>query len=255
MNVKFLPAINSAAFVGVLTVNALANILPINGMNTGEVSALYPSLFTPAGFTFSIWSVIYLFLAGFVVVQWRWKEKPVFKELSSWFLISCAANASWIIAWHYLYIYTSVAIMLVLLISLIKLFLLLQSQTFSAIENVFIKITFSIYFSWICVATIANLSALLISVQWSGGPLSAVAWTVILILIAAALSVFITLTYNVPAYSLVTMWALFGIYSRWADSDQPFITKTAFVSMLVLVLTWLYTVIRMYAFRKINREL
>ncbi|MBX2961501.1 MAG: hypothetical protein KF687_03260 [Cyclobacteriaceae bacterium] len=59
-NPIILPPLNTLALIGVLTVNALANILPINGLNTGQVSALYPSLFTPAGITFSIWSVICL---------------------------------------------------------------------------------------------------------------------------------------------------------------------------------------------------
>jgi benzodiazapine receptor len=254
MHVKILPAINSIAFIGVLSVNALANILPINGMNTGEVSALYPNLFTPAGFTFSIWSIICLLLAGFVIVQWRWKEQPVFKDLSFWYLISCAANATWILAWHNLHIYTAMAIMLVLLISLTKIFLLLQPLKLSAMEHVFVRITFTIYFSWICVATIANLSALLISIQWNGGPVSAVVWTVILILIAAVLSVFITIKYKEPAYMLVTMWALFGIHSRWAGSDQTLITKTTFISVIVLALTFLFTVIRMYTRRKISEE-
>jgi benzodiazapine receptor len=250
MRSSILAAANTVAFVVVIAVNALANILPINGMNTGEVSALYPSLFTPAGFTFSIWSIIYLLLAGFVFVQWRLREKSFFQELSSWHLISCAANAAWIIAWHYLYIYTSVIIMIVLLVSLIKLFLLFQSNTLSSLENVLVKTTFTVYFAWIGVATIANLSALLVSVQWSGYPLSPVAWTMVLIIIAAALSAFITLQYKAPAYALVTLWALFGIYSRWVDTDQTFITKTALISVGVLAIVFLFSVIKFQRARK-----
>jgi hypothetical protein len=247
MRTSIIAVINAIAFAGVLTVNALANILPINGMNTGEVSALYPSLFTPAGFTFSIWSIIYLLLTGFTVVQWRLRAKPFFKELSGWYLVSCAANAAWIIAWHNLYIYASVAIMLVLLISLIKLFLLLQPLKLSALEYVLVRMTFTLYFSWICVATIANLSALLVSVQWNAYPLNAEAWTIILMLIAATLSVFITIQYRAPAYVLVTIWALFGIYMRWADTDQILIAKTALVSILILALTFLFSVIKFSA--------
>jgi len=32
-------------------------------MSTGDLSDLYPNLFTPAGLTFSIWGLIYLALA------------------------------------------------------------------------------------------------------------------------------------------------------------------------------------------------
>ena len=75
---------NIVALIVVLTVNALANILPINGMNTGQISDMYPSLFTPAGFTFSIWSVLYLLQIGFVIAQFSIKDSPYFKELSLW---------------------------------------------------------------------------------------------------------------------------------------------------------------------------
>ncbi len=245
MNTKALAALNVLAFAIVIAVNALANLLPINGMNTGAVSALYPSLFTPAGFTFSIWSIIYLLLLGFVCLQWRLREQPFFRTLSVWFLISCAANATWIIAWHYLYVTTSLVIMLVLLLSLIRLFLVLQPQKFSTIETLLVRVTFTAYFSWICVATIANFSAVLVAMHWSGYPLSAAAWTMILILVATLLSVFITLRYNASAYVLVTIWALFGIYSRWAGSGQSLITITALVSMGVLALTFLFSIIRL----------
>ncbi|MFN7791589.1 MAG: tryptophan-rich sensory protein, partial [Cyclobacteriaceae bacterium] len=122
---------NIVALAAVLTVNALANILPINGMNTGQISNLYPSLFTPAGFTFSIWSIIYLLLIAFAVGQFVIKDKPYFKELSLWFLLSCLANASWILVWHYLFTAASVVFMLILLYSLTRIFLLLQSNEFT----------------------------------------------------------------------------------------------------------------------------
>lgn len=250
MRPTLLAILNSLAFAGVIAVNALANILPINGMNTGEVSALYPSLFTPAGFTFSIWSIIYLLLLGFIFIQWRLRAQPFFKALSGWFLVSCVANASWIVAWHYLYINTSLVIMLILLFSLIKLFLLLQPQKLSTVEKIFVRATFTVYFSWICVATIANVSALLVAVSWSGYPLQAATWTMILILIAVSLSVFITLQYKVPAYILVTIWAVFGIYSRWAGSDQTLITTTALFSMCILTITFLFSTIKLLSAKK-----
>ena len=50
--VKALVAVTYLAMVGM---NVLANVLPLNGRRTGEVSDAYPSLFTPAGVTFSIW--------------------------------------------------------------------------------------------------------------------------------------------------------------------------------------------------------
>ena len=225
---------NIVALAAVLTVNALANILPINGMNTGQISNLYPSLFTPAGFTFSIWSIIYLLLIAFAVGQFVIKDKPYFKELSLWFLLSCLANASWILVWHYLFTAASVVVMLILLYSLTRIFLLLQNNVFSKIEWVVIKLPFLFYLSWICVATIANISTLLISMNWHGGFLSEEYWTVTMIVVATLLGMFIAFTFKEPAFLLVLMWAFFGIYSRWAETDYELISNTARIAAITL---------------------
>jgi len=63
-------------FIGVIAVNALANILPINGYNTGQISAFYPNAFVPAGFTFSIWGVIYLLLLSYTIGFTFYSFKP-----------------------------------------------------------------------------------------------------------------------------------------------------------------------------------
>lgn len=230
-----LQILNFLALLATLTVNALANILPINGMNTGELSALYPSLFTPAGFTFSVWSVIYLLLIGFVIVQRSAASKPYFAELSLWFLVSCAANSSWILAWHYQYVFASVIIMVVLLFTLVRIFLLVQADSeLTLLQKFFIQLPFIVYLSWICVATIANISALLVSVQWSGGPLSPVTWTITMTGIASLLGIFIVERYRKPTFFLVLIWALFGIYSKWNNTENQAIANAALGELILL---------------------
>ncbi|MCU0367501.1 MAG: tryptophan-rich sensory protein [Cyclobacteriaceae bacterium] len=248
MNTKFLAVANTLTLMGVLLVNALANILPINGMNTGEISALYPSLFTPAGLTFSIWSVIYLLLIGFVFVQWKIKNKSWFKELSVWFILSSLANISWILVWHNLYVYASVVIMLLILYTLARIFLLLQKESFTSLEFTFVKLPFTIYFSWICVATIANISTLLISLPWYGGPFTEETWTLIMLVIASTLSVFVSVKFNAFGYILVTIWALYGIYLRWNGGEHQTIATTSMALAAILVIVFIYTL-----FRKENR--
>jgi hypothetical protein len=230
---------NIVALIVVLTVNALANILPINGMNTGKISDLYPSLFTPAGFTFSIWSLLYLLQIGFVIAQFSIKDKPYFKELSLWFLVSCVANASWILVWHYLLTSASLVVMLVLLFSLTRIFLLLQNQIFEKkTEWFFIKLPFIFYLSWICVATIANTSSLLISFDWHGGFLSEEIWTIVLLLIATALGLVIAFRFQEPVFLLVLMWAFFGIYMRWVATEHEFIATTARLGVVLMALVF-----------------
>jgi translocator protein len=250
MKNPFLLVITSTvAFAGVITVNALANILPINGMNTGEVSALYPSLFTPAGLTFSIWSIIYLLLFGYVVVQWTQINSPEYKKLYSsitpFFLASCVLNMSWILAWHYLYVWLSVGIMVALLLSLIRLFLILeQHKPTGFTDRVFTHLPFTIYLSWICVATIANSSTALISEGWQGGFLSEQTWTVILMSIATLLAIVVTVRYGKPAFLAVVLWALVGIFIRWKESSYELLTTSALIMMGVLSLVMLYTILK-----------
>ena len=120
-----LPLIAAILFVAMITVNVLANALPINGLDTGEVSDRYPSLFTPSGITFSIWSVIYFFLGGCVVVMWTDRTNALILKLLPLFCASCILNISWILAWHYLLPGLSVVIMLALLFVLIIIFITL----------------------------------------------------------------------------------------------------------------------------------
>lgn len=228
---------NFLGLVLVLTLNTLANALPINGMNTGQISDLYPSLFTPAGFTFSIWGIIYLLLIVFGVAQFFIKDQPYFKELSLWFMLSCIANASWILVWHYLFTTASVVVMLVLLYSLVQIFLILQKNELTKTQWFTIKLPFLFYFSWICVATIANISALLVSVGWGGGFLSAEYWTVTMVIIAALLGLYISIQFKEPAFLLVLLWAFFGIYSKWIETEHEVIANTARIAAIVLAIT------------------
>ncbi len=235
MSIKHFHILNIVALAAVLLVNTLANLLPINGMTTGELSALYPNLFTPSGFTFSIWSVIYLLLIGFIIVQGTVSSQPYFRELSLWFLLSCIANISWILVWHYQWIYASVMIMVLLLFSLVKIFQLLQRVALPSIkEKIFIKLPFTFYLSWICVATIANITALLVSLSWDGGPLSPTVWTITMISVASVLGIIISERYREPAFLLVLIWAFYGIYYKWNGTENYTVALTALGELILL---------------------
>ncbi len=128
--------INWLLFIIVIATNALANILPINGYNTGQISAFYPNYFVPAGFTFSIWGIIYLFLLNysisytyFTIKQRRFPEIIKYLDaITPYFWVTCILNAGWILAWHYLQVGISVVIMLTFLIALIQIFVIMQKQ-------------------------------------------------------------------------------------------------------------------------------
>ena len=75
----------------VIYTNYLANALPIGGVTTGEVSDLLDNLFTPTGFTFSIWGVIYLSLFIFYISLFWISEdkKPFIGKILYLFNINC----------------------------------------------------------------------------------------------------------------------------------------------------------------------
>ncbi len=227
--------ISTLAFIAMLAVNALANILPINGLNTGEVSALYPSFFTPAGITFSIWSVIYLLLLGYIILQWKNSDAYIFAEVSRLFWLSCLLNLGWILSWHYLQVSMSVTLMLLLLLTLAQLFLKVRKVSMTKpAEKIFIRLPFTIYFAWICVATIANISTLLVSNQWDGGILSPLVWTIVMMTIASLLALFVINKYRAPIFAIVIVWALVGIFIRWNNTEQQVLAHAA-LSLLLIV--------------------
>jgi benzodiazapine receptor len=229
-------------FGGVLTVNTLANVLPINGLNTGQVSDLYPSLFTPAGITFSIWSVIYVLLLGFVILAWTRRSHDFIKNLLPWFIANCVLNMCWILAWHFLLPAISVLIMLMLLFSLIRIFMILHRRhPADRKEQIFIYLPFTLYFGWICVATIANISAFLVHLEWNGGFLSPEQWTVAMMCVAAGLSAVIAIRFRASAFVIVVIWALVGIYLRWDGTAYVNITRAAIALMIALTIIFFFS--------------
>jgi translocator protein len=227
---KFTALLQLFAFAGMILMNALANSLPLNGYNTGQVSAFYPNQFVPAGFTFSIWGVIYLLLLGWVISSGvkLWKkeqENSLFRHvqlLSPYFLVSCLLNGLWIAAWHYLYIVTSLLLMLALLLTLLLAYRTMQQyQVFvTGISRLFLYIPFVVYLAWISVATIANSTALLVHLEWTGWGIPPSVWSVVLIAVAAALSVWFGLVRGEFSFVLVTAWAFWGIYNKQVQVSE-----------------------------------
>lgn len=232
----FLRVIATLAFIAMVVVNALANGLPINGLTTSEVSDLYPNLFTPAGITFSIWSVIYLFLLAFVINTWVRRDDVQITQLLPAFVMTCIFNLTWIVVWHNLLPGVSVVIMLLLLVTLVLLFLRIQRTFPRNKTNIFlISVPFSIYLAWICVATIANISAWLVSFNADVFLISGEAWTLIMIAVAAGIGVLVFLKYQVPEFVAVIAWALTGIFLRWNGTDQTAIQYVSLGLVITLI--------------------
>lgn len=229
------------AYVAMVTVNFLANGLPINNRSTGAISDAYPNLFAPAGITFSIWGLIYLLLAGYVIYQFvkssQGKEN-LFNKINPVFIISSLANISWIFAWHYDYIGLSVIIMAVILLSLIKIANILRAEKFTSLEKLFIKVPFSVYFGWITVAAIANITVFLVSLGWNGFGIADFVWTSIILVVGALIGIWRTNHDKNIAYALVLVWAYLGIllkhFSATGFNGQYPIVIATVIGCLVL---------------------
>lgn len=232
--------LNCFGILLVLVVNYLANGLPINELTTGDVSELYPNLFVPAGITFSIWGVIYLFLIGFCIYPFIAKDKEPVNQIGIYFFLSCLLNASWIFVWHYLYIELSVLVMLALLAVLIIIYKRTQTIRFSSKTGKWlVRKPFSLYLGWISVATIANITALLVSLDVEVP--SPAYWTVAMIFATQLLVLIINKKFQDIAYSLVIIWALTGIIIKQSqDNGYDAIVYTCIAGIVFTALNALY---------------
>lgn len=199
------------ALILVVTVNWLANWLPIGGQTTGEVSAQYSSLFTPAGFTFSIWGLIYLGLAIYAFAQSLPSQRynPTLSQIGKYFILSCVFNSAWMLAWHLQYIAVSLLLIIGLLLSLIQIYRTIQhsDQTLSLA----ITLPFSVYVGWVSVATIANFSIMQTALDANNIGISAINWTLLKLAIAAIAGASVLIIKKDIAYILVIGWATYGI--------------------------------------------
>lgn len=159
----------TVTYLLMLVANALANIIPINGVLTGEVSDTFENLFAPAATTFIIWGVIYSLLLLYLVYKFGAfqsgidsEKEELFKKIGIYFSISSLLNAIWIFCWHYYLIGISLAIIIGMLICLMVINQYIKKMDLSLKDYIFIRVPFSIYFGWLTVATIANVTTLLV---------------------------------------------------------------------------------------------
>jgi hypothetical protein len=235
-----LRATNIIAFVLVIVVNILANLLPLNGRTTASVSDSYPTLIAPAGYVFSIWGVIYALLLIFTVFQAlpSQGDRPFLRQVGYFFLLSSLANTSWLFLWHYGQIVLSILPMFVLLISLILIYLRLKigKSDASTKEKFSVHVPFSVYLGWITVASIANVAAAAVSLDLNGLGLGEVTWTVLVIIIALIITLGVIVTRKDVAYSLVLVWALVGIVVKQSANQSIVLTAGASVAVILIAL-------------------
>jgi len=249
-----LSILNLIGFLCVVIVNALANALPLNNKTTGALSDQYPNLFVPAGLTFSIWGLIYVLLAVFVVYSLIKALKTANRSsfidrIGILFFLTCIANIGWIFAWHYEIVPLSIILMLFLLACLIAIYLRLSigKSNASNQDKYLVHLPFSVYLGWITVATIANATALLVNANWNTFGLGEQFWTVCVIIIAIIIALTMIFQRKDIFYGLVVAWALTGILiKRLAVDPTPYysILITVIAGLILISLATIFQIIK-----------
>jgi hypothetical protein len=247
---KFLIVIGFGATV---VVNWLATTGRINGVTTAAVSDANPTLFTPRGYTFSIWGIIYLLLFVYVLIQLfsvNFGKDLRQAKIAFWFILSSALNVGWIILWQYSQFAVSAAVMAALLFSLARIMVLVSGAE-KTLTNLFgLELPFGLYAGWITVAIIPNIAVMLLSLGWGGFGIPWFVWLIVVLLIATVLVVWAARdTLNV-AYPAAVLWGLTGIFTRYvpdfrfdAASETMWTAIALGLSMFAVTFCWLDIVI------------
>lgn len=244
---KILQIANGIALVATLVINYLSNTGVFNGNTMKTVSDKYHNYFTPAGYAFSIWGVIYLGLLGFVFYTGRSLFKKnqdqanldtdIVLKIGWWFVISCVGNSLWIIAWLYGYLGISVLLMILVLSALLKIILNTRMELDAHPFKKYLLIywPFAMYAGWITVALIANIAAWLTFINWDGWGIAPTTWAIIVIIVAGLINLFMIWKRNLREYALVGIWGLLAVaYANW-DNEQSIAYSSIIVSAILLV--------------------
>lgn len=207
--------VNGLFLAVTLVVNTLGAMGIINGLSQKQVSDRYPTLITPGPATFSIWGVIYSLLIVSVIVMIVRKNDPYYQKatdrISVLFRISCILNMAWIVAFSYEQIEISALLILgfVIMLSLIcqKLLKIREGKRW------LLPLSFGLYTGWLFIATVVNMAAALVKLEWDRFGISEEAWAMIVLAVAVLLVVFVQMRNQNAVFPLPIAWAYLGIYT------------------------------------------
>lgn len=245
------PYLALAATLIVIAVNAAANTLRINGYATGELSDMNPTGFTPAGWVFAIWSLIYAGLLAYSLAfifgspQVKARAQSVLVP----YVVSAGANVGWLFAWHYRQLNLSLLLMLVILGSLIAIYRQLWRQAPpTPAQRLLVHAPFSLYIGWITTATLANLGAAFFAEQFYPAGLVMDQWALVTVVAAVAIYVGMGVLTRDIVYCAVFIWASLGIALKPVGISDPVkLAASAGTAVVCLTVLW---IVAMWAARR-----
>lgn len=216
---KYLKKLNTAAFAVMIIVNVLANVLRFGGNTTGQVSGKWPSLFTPAAYAFSIWSVIYALMAAFILYQWEFfdphkRGRECRESIGIWFVFSCVLNAAWIVSWHMEMLSLSLVLIVLLLMNLFIIEDLIPERTSEPLLGRLTRVGFELYTGWIAAASIANADVLLSKAGITTLGIPAEFCAIVALILGTTIGIIMILLEKKWIAGLAIIWAFVGILVR-----------------------------------------
>ncbi len=250
-----LTILNLLSVILVIIVNYISQTLQFNNNTIGSLSQEYQNLFTPQGYAFAIWGIIFIALlvySGYQIYCAFFSERDAdfIAETGPWFAIANFANAGWVVVWLYEFTGLSVLFMFVILFSLIMIIRKTRMELWDAPLSTiaFTWWPICLYTGWITVATIANVASYLAKIGWDGWIFTERQWTIIMILVAVIINLLIIYRRNMREFAAVGIWALIAIYVRHSDR-MPVI---AFVALGGAIIIGIYALYHGYLNRKTN---
>ncbi|MGI6157504.1 MAG: TspO/MBR family protein [Saccharofermentanales bacterium] len=223
-----------------LIMNTLATVGVLNGMTQKQVSDLNDTLITPSGLTFSIWAVLYTLMIICVIILFVKKDDPYYQRVtektSLLFWLSCIFNIAWTISFSYLQIGLSTIFIIGLLISL-----MLLTKKISELQvnhQWLFPLTVGLYAGWIFIATVVNIAAWLVNIEWGALGMSHDAWAIIIAIIATALAILVSLDNRNAFFTLPIAWAFLGIRNARAEDGGHGGVKVVSLIMMAILLVW-----------------
>jgi len=230
-----------------LVINGLGAAGLINGLSQKQISDMYMTLITPSPSTFSIWSLIYaLLLISMIILLVKNKDpfySKVIDQISPFYIVSCLMNIAWIVLFSFVLIELSVIFIIAFAITLTlidkKLLAIREGRRW------LLPLSFGLYSGWLFIATVVNIAAALVKLEWNGFGLSEEIWSIMILIVSIGLLGLVLWKIRNATFPLPAAWAYFGIY-QFLNSPQGFngefkilpVIALAGSIVLVLIAAW-----------------
>jgi len=218
-----------------ILINYLNNARPFSGKTNGDVSAAYPTLFTPASYTFSIWGPVFIGLVAYSIYQilpMQLRDRRL-DRISGVLLISSILSIIWVLLFSFEFITLSTIVIVAMLITSQIMLFRIHREFQNPGDKWILRLPFSLYAGWLTVATVTAVAVWFYSLGWEGDAQSNELWSSLLIVFSASAALYISWAYGDYAYPAVVVWALAGIYNA-RESDHPAVARVALITSIIL---------------------